>query len=121
MEYLIEGLKWLVLGASILDSIKYKLLSNKISKLKSSREISRKFINISIFHKFSLLLYSWLILDDWVVTTSCIIALYTLAEAFYMVYLHYPYKMRKLKNFKRPSILYYTWNSILPNKTRKRL
>lgn len=118
---LTEILRWAVLLASIVDSYKYKFLTNKISRLKSSREVSRKFINVSIFHKILLLIYSLIILKDWVITWSCIIAIYTSLEAFYYVYLFYPYKMRGLKNFKRPSILEYTLNSILPNKNRKRL
>lgn len=120
-ELAIDALRYIVLIASIADSYKYKFLSNKISRLKSSREVSRKFINISIFYRVFLLLYSYLILEDWMMIWSCFIALYTLAEAFYYVYLYYPYKNRKKKGFKRPSLKTYAWNSLLPNRIRKRL
>lgn len=118
---LTELLRWLVLISGIMDSWKYKLLSNKISRLKTSREHSRTFLNISIFNRFFLLLYSYFVLNDWVVTWICIIALYTLFEAFYTMFLFYPYRRRGLKNFRRPSLLKYTLNSLIPNQIRKRL
>ena len=116
-----EILRWLVLLSGILDSWKYKLLSNKIARLKTSREHSRTFLNISIFNRILLLLYSYFILNDWVVTWSCIIALYTLIEAFYTMFVFYPYYKRGLKNFKRPSLWKYTLNSLIPNHIRQRL
>ncbi len=118
---LIEILRWLVFLTSILDCWKYKIISNKISRLKSSREHSRTFLNISIIYRFFLFLYAIFVLKDWVIYWSCIFALYTLGEAFYMVYTHYPYKTRGFKNFKKPSLWKYTINSLLPNKIRKRL
>jgi len=121
MEIATDILRWIVLVASVADSYKYKFLTNKISKLKSSREVSRKFINISIIYRVLLLMYSFYVIEDWMITWSCIIALYTLAEAFWVVYLHYPYKRRKLKGFKRPPLHVYIWNSLLPNNIRKRL
>lgn len=121
VEFFTELLRWSVLIVSIADSYKYKFLSNKISRMKSSREVSRKFINVSILYRVLLLMYSYFVITDWMLIWSCIIALYTLAEAFYYVYLYYPYKRRGLKNFKRPSLLKYTWNSLLPNNIRKKL
>jgi hypothetical protein len=116
-----EILRWLVLLSGIMDSWKYKLLSNKISRLKTSREHSRTFLNISIFNRFFLLLYSYFVLNDWVVTWCCIIALYTLVEAFLTIYKYYPYKKRGLKNFRKPSLWKYTLNSLIPNQIRKKL
>ena len=118
---MIHLLKWIVFSTSILDCWKYKIISNKISRLKSSREHSRTFLNISIIYRFFLLIYSFFILDDWVIYGSCCFALYTLIEAFVAMYNHYPYKGRGLKNFKKPSLLKYTINSLLPNHIRKRL
>ena len=118
---LIEILRWTVFLISLLDCWKYKIISNKISRLKSSREHSRTFLNISIVYRILLLIYSFFILKDWVLIYSCLFALYTLAEAFYYVYYWYPYRMRGCKNFKRPSIWKYFWNSILPNHVRTRL
>ena len=121
MNLLTEILRWSLLIMSILDSYKYKLISNKISKLKSSKEHSRTFLNVSIGYRVLLLAYSFFVLKDWVLIWSCIIALYTLVEAFYTMFQHYPYKTRKLKNFKRPSLWKYTINSLIPNHIRKRL
>lgn len=120
-DTLIYILKLSVLFTGILDSWKYKFLTQKVSRLKSSREISRKFINISILKNFVLLIACWVYLNDWAVMWSCIFSLYTGAEAFHAVYLHYPYKKRGLKNFKRPSIFKYFVNSVMPNKFTKRL
>lgn len=121
MIIMIEFLKWLVLITGILDALKYKFLVQKISRLKSSREISRKFINISILKNAVLLLASVTYLDDWAVMWTCIISLYTCLEVWWAVYIHYPYKKRGLKNFKRPSPMRYLWNSLLPNQIREKL
>jgi len=116
-----EGLKWLVLITGIADAFKYKLLAQKVGRLKSSREISRNFINISLLKNFVLFLWAYFFIKDWAITWSCIISFWTGIEAFFVVYTHYPYRMRGMKNFKRPGILEYTLNSIIPNSKRKRL
>ena len=121
MNILTEILRWSLLIISLADSYKYKMISNKIAKLKSSREHSRTFLNISIIYRILLFIYSFFVLKDWVITWSCVIALYTLGEAFIAMYNHYPYKTRGFKNFKRPSLWKYTVNSLLPNHIRKRL
>ena len=96
-ESLIIGLKVAVLSTGILDAFKYKFLAQKVARLKSSREISRKFINISLLKNFVLLLASWVYLKDWAVMWSCIISLYTGVEAFITIYEYYPYRMRGCK------------------------
>lgn len=55
-------LKALVFLVGILDSYKYKFLTLKISRLKSSKEISRKFLNVSILNRIILLVYVWFVL-----------------------------------------------------------
>jgi len=121
METLEEFFRWAVIITGILDAFKYKFLSNKIARLKSSREISRKFINISLLKNFILLIWAYFYLEDGAVTWCCLISLYTGVEAFMVIFNHYPYKMRGCKNFKKPSIWAYTLNSVLPNSKRKRL
>ena len=121
MELLIDILRYSLFAMGIWDAYKYKIMSNKIAKLKSSKEHSRTFLNGSIIYRVLLWLYAWLVLDDWVITWTCVIALVTLIEAWYIFYLHYPYKTRGFANFKRPSIWKYFWNSILPNHIRRRL
>ena len=121
MEILTEILRYSLFIMGVWDSFKYKIMSNKMAKLKSGKEHSRTFLNGSIIYRVLLWLYAWLILKDWVITWTCVIALFTLAEAWYTLYIFYPYKTRGFKNFKRPSIWKYFWNSILPNHVRTRL
>lgn len=121
MNILVEILRWSLLIMSILDSYKYKLISNKIARLKSSREHSRTFLNVSLIYRLLLLTYSFFILKDWVINVSCLVALYTLGEAFMTMYNHYPYHKRGLKNFKKPSLWCYIINSLIPNHLRKHL
>ena len=116
-----EGLKWLVLITGIADAFKYKLLAQKVGRLKSSREISRNFINISLLKNFILLLWAYFFIKDWAITWSCIISLCTGVEAFHVVYMNYPYRMRGMNNFRRPNILEYTLNSIIQKSKKKRL
>ena len=114
-------LRALVFITGFLDAYKYKFIAQKVSRLKSSREISRKFLNVSIINRIVLLIYVWFILHDTILTVVSLIALYTMCEAFYYVYSYYPYRNRGLKNFKKPSILKYTLNSLQSNRKRKRL
>ena len=120
-EFLIDVLRWSVLILGFFDAYKYKMLSRKIARFKSSREHSRTAINLTISFKSLLLFYSLIHLKDWVVTWTCLIALYTSLETFYNIYLFYPYKTRGLSNFKRPPLGKYIVNSLLPNHIRKRL
>lgn len=121
MEILIDILRYSLFVMGVWDAFKYKIMSNKMAKLKSSKEHSRTFLNGSIIYRFLLWLYAWLVLKDWVITWTCVIALGTLMEAWYSMYLWYPYKTRGFKNFKRPTLLKYAINSLLPNHIRKRL
>lgn len=116
-----EFFRYIVLILGILDSWKYHFLAQKMARYKSSRDVSRKFTNISILYRVVLFIYAYFLLNDWVISISCIIALFTLAEAMYYGYMYYPYKKRGLKNFKRPPFLTYLWTSIVPNKFSKRL
>lgn len=121
INILINILRVMVLVTGCLDAYKYRFLTMKISRLKSSREISRKFLNASIISRLILLIYVSLVLNDTTLTFVSVIALYTMCEAFYHVYLYYPYRNRGLKNFRRPSVWAYLVNSLRSNKTRKRL
>ena len=121
MEFFIEFLGFAVLIMGIWDAWKYKLISNKMSKLKSAKEHSRSFFNGSIAFKIFFFLYAWLKYQDAVIMWTCAFALYTLVEAWHTMYLNYPYKKKSKKNFKRPSMLKYIINSFIWNKYRKRL
>jgi len=121
MEYLWQIFGYIVFGFGILDAIKYKFLTSKICKLKSSREISKKFLNISIGNRICLFVWGFCFLKDWVIWLSSLVALYFQFEALYYTYLHYPFAKRGLKNFKKPSFTFFIWNSIVPNRWAKRL
>jgi uncharacterized protein with PQ loop repeat len=105
---------------SIFDAIKYTLQANKIRHTKNAKSQSRKFINFAIVNDIVKLYYGYIIMD-WFIITSSLLAIVCMLDLWYTTYLYYPYKMRGCFNFKRPSILIYLINSILPNKLRKRL
>lgn len=109
----------LIIGG-ILDSWKYIWHVGSIIKVGSSKSHSRKFINAGIFQDLVKIIYGILI-QDWFITLSCFMALVTMIVYFYIIYKYYPYRYRGLKNWKRPNLIKYTWNSLLPNKYRKKL
>ena len=121
MDILVDILRYSLFIMGVWDAFKYKIMSNKMARLKSSKAHSRTFLNGSIFYRILLWLYAWIVLEDWVIKWTCVIALLTLGEAWYIMYMTYPYKGRGLNNFKRPSMLKYAINSLLPNHIRKRL
>lgn len=110
-----------VLFFGLLDAYKYKLITNKVKKYKSSRGQSRLATNYAVIHKILLAIWSIFYLKDWVVATSALLALYTSVELWYEIYLNYPYKYRGLNNFKRPNTLTYFINSWYPNRKKYRL
>ena len=117
---------WTILGifvliAGLLDSWKYRLLTSKIRIHKSSKGQSRLFTNVAIFHKLLLSIWSIFYLHDPVVAIATILALYTSCELWYTIWVYYPFKNRGRFGFKRPNVLYYIYNSLLPNKFAKKL
>ncbi len=119
--FLIYALKIAVLITGFMDAYKYKMMAQKVSRLKASGQISRAFLLWSIINRVILLLYVWLLLGDKILITTCVIALYTMAEAFYYVYIHYPYRNRGLNNFKKPSVYAFIKDIYFPNKYGKKL
>ena len=116
-----EILQFMVLVTGLLDATKYKFISQKISRYKSSKEQSRKMLNITIIKNIVLLIWAYRFLHDYAITWSCIFALYTCSEAVYYGYLYYPYKNNKKKGWKRPSLIKYILHSFTPNKYAKKL
>jgi len=110
----------LLIFTSIFDAIKYSLQARKIWKIQSAKAMSRKFINFAIMNDVVKLTYGIIIYDCYIIVSS-ILALGCMFDLFYTIYLWYPYRHRGLLNFKRPNLLLYTWNSIQPNKIRRRL
>jgi hypothetical protein len=104
----------------ILDALKYSIQARRVQKLKSSKEMSRKFINFALLNDFLKLAYGLLLLDIYIIASS-ILALICMVDLFWQMYLWYPYRKRGLQNFKRPNLILYIINSWLPNRLRKRL
>ena len=104
-----------------LDAYKYKIEANKIRKIKSSKSISRKFINIALFNDLIRLIYFITVDKNIYLLISAIFSLFFMLDMFYAIYFHYPYKCRGLIGFKRPNIVRYFINSLVPNKIRQRL
>ena len=110
----------LLIITSIFDAVKYSIQAFKIQKVKSAKSISRKFINFAILNDVVKLCYGFAIMDLFIIVSS-LLAIGCMMHLFYIIYQYYPYRMRGCINFKKPNILLYTINSILPNRLRKRL
>lgn len=110
----------LLIITSIGDAIKYYWAAQKIKEVKSAKGTSRKFLNAAIINDLTKLFYA-IIIKDIFISLASILALVTMCYNLYIVYKYYPYRMRGCLNFKRPNLLLYIWNSITPNRIRKRL
>ena len=115
-----EIVGFLLIITSIFDAIKYSLQARKIQREQSAKSMSRKFINFALTNDFVKLAYGFIIMD-WFIILSSLLALVCMLDLWYQIYKWYPYKCRKLINWKRPNIITYIINSILPNRLRKRL
>lgn len=112
--------QFLVLIAGVADAYKYSRLRQKIMRTKSSRDVSRMFSFIAIVCDIILVAYTLFIRDPFLIFVRSI-ALYTTIDLYYFIYYFYPFKMRKLDNFKRPSLWIFILNTLEPNHIRKRL
>jgi len=103
------------------DAIKYVWEGRAIKNAKTARGHSRKFINVAIVNDIVRFVYGCLLVDFYIVVSS-LTALVCMTYMFLQLYYYYPYKhYPKMQSVQRPNILLYTWNSILPNRIRKRL
>ena len=110
----------LLIFTSILDALKYEVQNQKIIKAKSSKNISRRFINWALLNDFIKFFYGIVIADIYIILTS-ILSLITMSRMWYSQYKFYPYRCRGLHGFRKPNIFIYLINSITPNQIRKRL
>lgn len=111
---------WLLIWGGCLDAYKYVIQGIKIKKAQSARNVSRRFVNYAIICDVLKIVYSVIIMDFYIFVISAI-AIFCMAFMWYELYLWYPYRHRGLLNFKRPNIIHYLINSIVPNRIRKRL
>lgn len=115
-----DVLGWLFIITATLDGVKYHWQSSKIRRFKTSKGHSRKFINAALLNGIIRLFYALAIVDGYLFWSS-LVALICMTELFFSIYRFYPFTGRNLPNFRRPSVLTYFLNSILPNKWTKRL
>jgi hypothetical protein len=104
----------------IFDASKYAVQARKIIKVGSAQAQSRKFINFAIMNNIVRITYSIIIMDFYLLLINSL-ALISMLYLFMITYLYYPYRKRSKPYFKRPSLMLYTINSIIPNKIRKHL
>jgi predicted tellurium resistance membrane protein TerC len=102
------------------DAFKYSLQAVKIQKAQTAKAQSRKFVLMAIGNDLVKTVYSILILDIYIFLSS-ILALICMIHLWIVVYKYYPYRQRGLYNFKRPSLLDFTINAMIPNRIRRRL
>ncbi len=115
-----EYIGFILIVGGIFDSWKYIWQAQAIRKAQTARGNSRKFINAAIFQDLIKLIYGIVIMDIFIVISS-LLALITMCYCWWCIYIFYPYRMRGCWNFKKPNILLYIVNSLLPNRIRKRL
>ena len=104
----------------IWDGYKYHWSAVAIRKTKTAKGQSRKFINAAVSNDVIRIIHC-IILPDWWLAVSSMLALVFMLEHWWMVYWYYPYRCRGLIGFKRPNLMLFIINSLIPNKIRKRL
>ena len=104
-----------------LDGYKYHIESSALRRTKVAYGRSRRFINYAWSADAYMIAYLFIHKRDWYLVVSCIIALGFMTEYWITLYNKYPYRMRGCINFKKPNIIIYLLNSILPNCLRRRL
>ena len=110
----------LLILTGILDAGKYSLQAWKIQKVGTAKAQSRKFVLMAIGNDLIKTIYSVCILDIYIFLSS-VLALVCMLHLWIIVYQLYPYRHRGLYNFRRPNILIFTLNAMIPNRIRKRL
>lgn len=118
MFKVILGILVIILGT--FDGIKYYWFAKKIKETKTSKSYSRKGLNVAILNDLIRIVYGVVIGDLFIIMSSLFAAL-TMSYCWWQIYLFYPYRYRNLLNFKKPNLIIYTINSLLPNRIRKRL
>lgn len=116
----IAGVLLTILG--FMDAYKYHLEAQKIRECRTSKSISRKFINIALGTDLYRILYFIVFDQNIYLLLSGIFALIFMAEMWWMVYIYYDYRTYPKKVvIKRPDVWSYFTNSLAANKGRKRL
>lgn len=112
---------WLFIIFRIIDGWSYRLQAEKIKKIRIANGHSRKSANLHILIDSFMIWYAWFHIHDFYMTVAMIINTLFVMYYWNTIRTYYPYRKRGLVNFKKPSIFMYTYNSLLPNKFRKKL
>lgn len=110
----------LLIITGVFDAGKYSLQAWKIQKAQTARAQSRKFVLMAIGNDLIKTVYSIFIMDIYIFLSS-VLALFCMLHLWLVVYQYYPYKQRGLHNFKKPSLLTFTVNAMIPNQYRAHL
>jgi hypothetical protein len=110
----------LLILTSIFDALKYSLQAFKLQKAGTAKAQSRKFVLMAIGNDLVKTVYGLLILDVYIIVSS-ILALFCMFHLWIVVYKLYDYRQRGLRNFKRPNLITFTVNAMVPNHMRKKL
>ena len=122
MDMLDFFIKAFVLISGYFDAEKYETQRSKIIRLKTAKSQSRMFLNKAFVLDIGKLIYVlYKYSNDWILILISVAPLLTIARVYWTTYLYYPYKLRGLQHFKRPSFWTYFLNSWISNKKRKRL
>ena len=123
---LVDILGILLCITGFFDAYKYHWESNAIRKVGTASGHSRKFINVALLNDVIRIVYLCLRFDLFIMIAS-LFAVVCMLEMWITIYNYYPYRMRKMMNFRKPAWHVYLINSMLPNKSwwifrgRKRL
>ena len=117
---LVNALGSLLIITGLFDAYKYVLQGRKIAQAQSAKNFSRRFINYAILNCLVKMLYGFSRHDVYLIATS-IFAWICMLYMGWQMYLYYPYRHRHVASFRRPNLILYIINSILPNTIRRRL
>ena len=110
----------LLILTGLFDAFKYTLQAWKIQKVGTARAQSRKFVLMAIGNDLIKTIYSIVIMDAYIFISS-ITAMLCMIHLWCVVYKYYPYRMRGMWNFKKPGLIKFTINAMIPNRIRERL
>ena len=113
-------LKVVIVYLGIVDGWKYLRQKQKIVRMKSSKDISRLFSLSAFICDIGFVTYTILIKEPVLIFVR-VFALYTTLDLYYHCYVYYPYKDRFKRNFKRPSLVKFVVNTLMPNNSRSHL
>jgi fatty acid desaturase len=114
----ILGIALIISG--LMNGIRYRWSALKIKEVKTAKGHSRKSMLTAVLDDAIKLLYGIVLLDINLISSASICLVFMVYKSI-IIYLYYPYRMRGCANFKRPPIVLYFINSILPNRIRRRL